>query len=820
MAFRHENVDWKKDYSSLGSIHISKALLKGVGDYFGLSDFDLYQRYVRAFELTHSEYNIDSLKRLPIHEERIRKITYCFSRPDLEPSNFSFFSHSDVNRLARIVSNEGVLNCSLNKKNPRKQKHKKKVRIKKEPCEEVVDLVSSSSSSSSSSSWSDSEHETLQSARLNGQKYEIVIYFCPSRERLDEIEYLHDFRCVNPNSPYPNNIKPLFFLVTANHQLYRISPLSNNFLFTSFDMQCVWLTKPEHPQGYPTLRHSALPYFCRDAQEKFFRGHVFSSRRQESLSVSLSRLLRLKIPDRTSSLSQVSSVLQLQELEEELTTFWGLNNDLSAAGPSTSTSYKLVILTTFGRLNVTSTNNRRLTPRLTKLSRTANQSKSAKNTYFTTLACFGSKSAGHLAALTSRTRLTQYGMTKISDLALSEQEAVRSCLNQIAVVCLFGGGRYMVQLRDDFLLSVICQVTQPTYSDKIAPMQFDIPHYHDRKRLLGDKLTRTQKGGGGSEEDSDNRWCSDSADDVNSDPENEDDIFWNVSDDDHDGGGGGDDDAGDVGVHSKGKKKFFKPQKKNCGCELCSSQEYQHNMSHCGPEKLLQHEWSLRDLLRMLGQDSKENIKLVDHLLDMSMASMDIESMTVKLSQQCAGDSKFKYKTIESKVSVEDHPVFIQKPIMICHADWLSLIKPDPDKDGTEEEKEESFDVDRNHLLLLQAPSDDESDLFEFIRTYWRHVVHRYRIIVDLKKKMAQPLLDIVAKYHRAHLAAHATWTAPNLVDIDENGTVEFSSHHPYIASVEERKNVDNAWKHSLVGKLERKLNALIEEYSIFSFYG
>lgn len=781
-----QHIDRSLDFSENGRVHITKALLKAVGHHFGLSDFELYQRYCRAYELTHSEYNISGLKRLGRYEELIRRMSYGLDQPHLSPSHFSFFSHADVNRLARVVSSAGLMNF-----------------VKVDHDFVDVDLVSEAEEEEEDSIVLDLRPKS------SAIKYDIVILWCSSLEAVDvDAQYLHDFRTMDANSPKRTNNQTLFFLVDKEHRFYSVRPMNNarNFCFLDFE----WLK---------STGSRRMPYFGQWTPEHRVAGITFGNQAAISLTNSLAQLLSLPMPPADSFLRSIDTMAQLDAASDDLAEFWRLND------PHHPTTYDLIIVTTFGRLNVSNCRNGRKTSRLSKL--TVKKYLNAKHSYFPTLVCLGSKSAGHLAASASKASLSQFGKTRMSDLSVEEQATVRQALNRISVVCLFAGGKVLIPLADDYKLRVIDQVTQPQHFDKVAPLEFICPLYQDRKKLLGSKpggkniRIAGNVNNADNDYDSDTRWCSDNDFDLDDDDleaeEAEESIFWNVSDDD------------------SSLPRRDKSFKKHCTCKICLATDYHNNMSDRGPEKLLQFEWSVKDLLKMLGQDTPQHLAIIEQLLDMSVAAMDIESMTVKLSQETAEDGNFRYNVIESQVAVEDHPAFVQKPIMICHADWLSLLKQEEasnlDTAATSKTDQpniqdiflfpqEKFEVDRNQLLLLQASSDEDHVLYDFIRDYWRHVVHRYEAIKKFKQVLAAPLLAIVANYKKTHILAHATWTDKNSVFVDEAGNLKLNTQHPYIKDPDERKLVDSSWKYSLLGKFETKLEQLISEYTIFSFYG
>jgi hypothetical protein len=140
------------------------------------------------------------------------------------------------------------------------------------------------------------------------------------------------------------------------------------------------------------------------------------------------------------------------------------------------------------------------------------------------------------------------------------------------------------------------------------------------------------------------------------------------------------------------------------------------------------------------------------------------------------------YGTID-QASLEGHLKKVQKPIMIAHTDKIT---------------ESSVDGD---VTVFTAASDREEDLYAMMRSYWSHVKHQQCISKDAKKKIAQPLFDLINGYKKAHFEVYDNWCIANLVEHDS-------------------KMITRAWYQSLPGQLEKKLMKLVIDYNVFSFYG
>jgi hypothetical protein len=223
-----------------------------------------------------------------------------------------------------------------------------------------------------------------------------------------------------------------------------------------------------------------------------------------------------------------------------------------------------------------------------------------------------------------------------------------------------------------------------------------------------------------------------------------------------------------------------------CSCSKCSSEDYNLNMNLRGPERLCTYTLDIAELLYFLGADTPENLAIVEKLSELSVASMDIESMTVQVHleppvQQIGG---INYGTID-QASLEGHFKKVQKPIMIAHTDKLTM----------------EDDMVKDDVVVFTAASDAEEDLYAMMRAYWTHVKHQQNSSKNVKKLIAQPLLEMIRSYKLTHFDVYNSWCERNQIE-------------------PEPKLITRAWYQTLVGQLEKKLLKLITDYNIFSFYG
>jgi len=235
---------------------------------------------------------------------------------------------------------------------------------------------------------------------------------------------------------------------------------------------------------------------------------------------------------------------------------------------------------------------------------------------------------------------------------------------------------------------------------------------------------------------------------------------------------------------NKKKRKLFESAKKAkiCSCEKCSSDNFDLNMEESGPEKLCSYFLDLSDLLKLMGLDTPDNVASVDRMCELSVASMDIESMTVDvdLTPPVAEIGGLRYATIDS-ASLEGHCKKVQKPLMIAHLDGLGPVTDEP--------------------KIFQIESDSEESVYKMLRDYWRHVKEQHVLAVREKKKLAQPLLEIIQDYKNKHFEVYAAWCQEN--------------NQP-----SESRSISQAWTASLPGQLEKRLLRLMTDYTVFSFYG
>lgn len=218
---------------------------------------------------------------------------------------------------------------------------------------------------------------------------------------------------------------------------------------------------------------------------------------------------------------------------------------------------------------------------------------------------------------------------------------------------------------------------------------------------------------------------------------------------------------------------------KLCKCYICTveAKNYSENMSLDGQEKLCTIKPSCYELLKMLGIDTLSNRQIIDSLCELSMASFDIEAMTLKTAQTLNLPAEPKYSELGG---IPEHTVKVQKPIMLAHTDGLKDVKV--------------------YRLSDYTDTYSESSIFEMMEAYWNDVVLRHSQIKEIKKTIAEPLLNYLEDYRKAHMEFVREY------DVGDNEAIR----------VDMGKNYFN----TLPGLLEHRISELIQEYIIFSFYG
>jgi DNA polymerase type B, organellar and viral len=218
---------------------------------------------------------------------------------------------------------------------------------------------------------------------------------------------------------------------------------------------------------------------------------------------------------------------------------------------------------------------------------------------------------------------------------------------------------------------------------------------------------------------------------------------------------------------------------KICRCSLCHERsDFDHNMSLHGPEQLCTVQLDIRDLLEMLGMDSPENLDALEHLCRLSVAAFDIESMTVRLDHEPKDDM---YERVSYLGGPSTRPEKKQKPCMLAHMD--SLHEP-------------------GDMAVFTLQGDDEHDIYDMFKQYWKHIKERHQLLIETKKRLARPIVLVLEEFRKAHFA--------------------YCALHPVAGEDDEehRRRVLKAYRATLPGMLQCRLETLVTDCVVFSFYG
>ena len=249
--------------------------------------------------------------------------------------------------------------------------------------------------------------------------------------------------------------------------------------------------------------------------------------------------------------------------------------------------------------------------------------------------------------------------------------------------------------------------------------------------------------------------------------------------------------------HKSDSKQTFK----KCTCDVCVSAKtlYGKNMSDKGPQRLYRRDFDIQklfQLLNMYDDDLKERLSLC---FDYSFAAMDIESSTISLQGKEAtpASTKTEYENTEWDhitptpiIDEELKNTRVQRLCMIGHADFYD---PHDPYYAIDLRTENDF-LKNKSVFIFERKGKTEQ---EVVDVYAAHILHRKTILSEVKRELLQKELRIVGQYKEAH----EHYFSMNGIDKDE-------------------KQCQDAWRFSLLGRLENQIKTLISQYYIFAFCG
>lgn len=281
------------------------------------------------------------------------------------------------------------------------------------------------------------------------------------------------------------------------------------------------------------------------------------------------------------------------------------------------------------------------------------------------------------------------------------------------------------------------------------------------------------------------------------------------------------------------ERKKKKPPKasdrvtKICKCRTCrSSKKYADNMSRAGPDRLCTVPYSLSEILEMLGAYDAGARQLINRMVRLSVASMDIESQTIGVDLVGPRPGpRVEYPAIGGP-ALEGHVIKTQRPIMIGHTD--SLLR---------ERGERWHDV---------VADDTPEAAFKMFSRYWLKVTALRREAVNQKKIISAELLQLSKKYQEACVSYARGWLEISTIEREhhyqacqrdiatrlfsgqlssdqaramaEQADWTYNSSDDWV--MPEICDILNAFNNTVPGLLARKLDSLLGRYVVFNFYG
>ena len=197
---------------------------------------------------------------------------------------------------------------------------------------------------------------------------------------------------------------------------------------------------------------------------------------------------------------------------------------------------------------------------------------------------------------------------------------------------------------------------------------------------------------------------------------------------------------------------------KRCRCSIsCGREDFDDNMSRAGPERLMSGRYCARDLVNMLGASEllapapgSPFSDILEEACNLCIASMDLESRTVPVATSSAFSP---FPDAEGETEEEEDgrffgprrtldTRFVQKPIMLAHADALTADLP-PSDPGR---------------CFLTVSDDSESAVFDMFSAYWDYVLHSQKRASAAKVALLKPLFQLVDTYKKAYFDYCTAW--------------------------------------------------------------
>jgi len=245
-------------------------------------------------------------------------------------------------------------------------------------------------------------------------------------------------------------------------------------------------------------------------------------------------------------------------------------------------------------------------------------------------------------------------------------------------------------------------------------------------------------------------------------------------------------------------------QQDGCRCRACVSMEnFAANMDRFGPSRLYRTALTAIDLLKVLALDTPENLEALDEASMLSLSSIDLESLTVKLESQPVGlEAQHGFSRVGlSSVPLKGHRFAKQLPVLL----------------GIYDAFDERLGLDCEILSLPSLEVGEAQAYCVFADRLLELLEARKARCKALKQELLQPLLEELARYRVAHdlFFESEGLSAAAASDEDEEPKKKKKK--------KKKKVVDPAtqvWQGGLWGKLEGRLLRLIDSYDVTAFNG
>ncbi len=253
-----------------------------------------------------------------------------------------------------------------------------------------------------------------------------------------------------------------------------------------------------------------------------------------------------------------------------------------------------------------------------------------------------------------------------------------------------------------------------------------------------------------------------------------------------------------------------------CTCSLCQDgAKYYPNFTKKGgksdkngkKQALLQRPFrsypDLLELMKIFSLDSPENLTAYEKACQLSISSMDVESMTEQLSGH-ASDYVTNIKPLMS-IRLDSSPRRVQKIVDFAHLDFLreegeSRTEQKEKCHDEEGEKKEPEEAEIGKPAFFRVTK--ETSMKKLALDYLRYLKERQAMAEEKKKRLLRPLFETVAVFKKAHVEFSQKNAGPN----EKKSDIE--------------KRAATSFRSSIFGLLEKRLIDLTRSYYVFCYNG